>query len=55
MKDLIQRGPVSQREAVELRSEDREKQLEELFREFDSANPAPGIPEEAFHRENWYR
>ena len=56
VKDIIERGLlVSQSEAGQLRSEDREKQLEELFREFDSASPAPGSSEEAFHRENWYR
>jgi len=55
VKDIIKRGLLASKgEAGELGSEDREK-LEELFQAFDSASPAPGVPEEAFHRENWYR
>ena len=54
VKDIIERGlPPSISE--ELHSEEREKELEELFHAFDSVNTPPGISEETFHRENWYR
>ena len=56
VKDLLERGlPISKGGEREVRTEDREKQLEELFEAFDSVSTAPGISEETFHRENWYR
>lgn len=56
VKDIIERGLlVSTGEAGEPRSEDREKQLEELFHAFDSTSTPAGISEATFHRENWYR
>ena len=54
VKDIIERGLLVSK-GGELHSEDREKQLEELFHAFDNVSTPPGIPEETFHRENWYR
>ena len=56
VKDIIERDLlVSTGEGRELPSEDREKQLDELFHAFESVSTPPGIPEQTFHRENWYR
>lgn len=56
VKDIIEKDLlVSTGERQELPSEDREKRLDELFHAFDSVGSPPGISEETFHRENWYR
>ena len=55
VKDIIERGLLAKGAGGELRPEDRDKQLEELFDAFDSVRTQPGTPEETFHRENWYR
>ncbi|MBI3473823.1 MAG: hypothetical protein HY013_20905 [Candidatus Solibacter usitatus] len=54
VQDILERGMFVSK-GGELRSEERQKQLEELFDTFDSLNVQPGVKEEAFHRENWYR
>ena len=56
VKDIIERALlVSKGEDPELPSEDREKRLDKLFHAFESVSTPPGIPEETFHRQNWYR
>ena len=51
LKDVIDRSPV----VSTIETKDREREMEELFEAFDRAGGEPGIREEAFHRENWYR
>ena len=54
VQDILERASFAAKGA-ELPADKREKQLEELFKTFDSLNVQPGVKEEAFHRENWYR
>lgn len=53
VKEILDRIPLSGGSPVQ--PEERETQLEQLFATFDSVSMSPGVREEAFHRENWYR
>lgn len=53
VKEILERSQLAVGRPVQ--PEEREKQLEELFATFDSVSMPPGVREEAFHRENWYR
>lgn len=56
VKDIIEKGLLaSKSDGDELRAEDREKKLDQLIRAFDTVSTLPCIPEETFHRENWYQ
>lgn len=53
VKDLIQAAsPIS---AGVDTAQGREQQIEEFFHSFDTLSGNPGIAEDAFHREHWYR
>ncbi|MBI1786320.1 MAG: hypothetical protein HYR60_02060 [Acidobacteria bacterium] len=54
VQDILEKGSFAST-GGEVPAEKREKQIEELFESFDSLNVDPGVKEEAFHRENWYR
>ena len=53
VKQIIERSSLALNK--EAHQPDRERQLEELFAAFDNVTSPPGVSEEAFHRENWYR
>jgi hypothetical protein len=57
LRDLLIEGALSVEPSKEsqIREDERERRLEELFDSFDSMNVAAEVSEEAFHRENWYR
>jgi hypothetical protein len=53
VKEILERSQLTP--ASDVQAEDRERRLAELFSAFYGMTTPPGIREEAFHRENWYR
>ncbi|MEX2261814.1 MAG: hypothetical protein WD696_07670 [Bryobacteraceae bacterium] len=55
VKDIIEGSAGLSSKEAELRPDERERRIAELFDSFDSVNIPSEVSEDAFHRENWYR